>query len=215
MGYFYGNISYQIAWDVKMARMSDMSLRDRILEAAEECFATHGVVETTMDDLVHASGVPRATLYRHVGNKEQMIVAVALRHMDDVLDGIEAIMNRHDVLGDGLVRAVNYVIDVANQKELVGVQFAPAAGSARLVRLTEPTRDLIVERLIGFMGRVLKPFRDRGQVRADLLDAEAAAWLSVVLAGLVLAPDTIPPEYRDHMVRRMLLPAFAPSPSGD
>lgn len=189
--------------------MSDMSLRDRILEAAEECFARHGVVETTMDDLVHATGVPRATLYRHVGNKEQMILAVALRHMDEVLDGIEAIMGKHDDLGDGFVDAVDYVVDVATTRELVGVQFAPATGSARLVRLTEPTRELIVERLVGFMGRVLGPFRERGQVRAGLLDAEAAAWLSVVLAGLVLAPDTIPAEYREHMVRRMLLPAFA------
>lgn len=191
-----------------MCRMSDLSLRDRILEAAEECFATHGVVETTMDHLVHASGVPRATLYRHVGNKEQMILAVALRHMDEVLARIEDIMASYDDLGDGLVRAVDYVVEVASTQELVGVQFAPATGSARLVRLTEPTREAIVERLVGFMSRVLEPFRARGQVRDGLLDAEAAAWLSVVLAGLVLAPDTIPSEYREHMVRRMLLPAF-------
>lgn len=191
-----------------IAMSSDVSLRDRILEAAEECFATHGVVETTMDHLVAASGVPRATLYRHVGNKEQMILAVALRHMDEVLARIEDIMAGHDDLGDGLVEAVDHVVEVAHTKELVGVQFAPASGSARLVRLTEPTREIIVERLVGFMGRVLGPFRDRGQVRPDLLDAEAAAWFSVVLAGLVLAPDAIPDEFREHMVRRMMLPAF-------
>lgn len=189
--------------------MSDVSLRERILEAAEECFATHGVVETTMDDLVRASGVPRATLYRHVGNKEQMILAVALRHMDEVLDGIAKIMASHRDLADALVDTIDYAVETAHRQELVGVQLAPAAGSARLVRLTEPTRAIIAQRLTDFMGDVLRPFRDSGQVREDLTDVEAAGWLSVVIAGLVLAPDTIPAEFRGALLRSMLLPAFA------
>lgn len=192
-----------------MKVMSDVSLRDRILEAAEECFASFGVVETTMDDLVRATGVPRATLYRHVGNKEQMILAVALRHMDDALDGIARIMRSHDDLADALVHSIDFAVETAVRQELVGVQLAPAVGSSRLIRLTEPTRAMIAQNLTGFMGDVLRPFRDSGQVRDDLTDAEAAGWLSVVIAGLVLAPDTIPAEYRGHLLRSMLLPAFS------
>lgn len=191
-----------------MNAMTDTSIRDRILEAAEECFAAHGVVETTMDDLVQATGVPRATLYRHVGNKEQMILALSLRHMDETLDQLAEIMAADDDLGDALVRCIDHVVDTAKTQELVGAQLAPAAGSSRLVRLTEPTRALIAERLVAFMGEVLAPFRASGQVRPELSDAEAAGWLSVVIAGLVLAPDTIPDEFRGALLRTMLLPAF-------
>lgn len=57
-----------------------------MLDAAEECFARFGVAQTTVDDVVRVAKVPRATMYRHVGGKDDLVAAVAMRRFEAFLD---------------------------------------------------------------------------------------------------------------------------------
>ncbi|MFL6052519.1 MAG: TetR/AcrR family transcriptional regulator [Actinoallomurus sp.] len=56
-------------------------VRERIVDAAERCFARYGVGKTTVEDIV-AAGLPRATVYRgFVGGRDQVILEVLLRDL--------------------------------------------------------------------------------------------------------------------------------------
>ncbi|MDX6539578.1 MAG: hypothetical protein QOI71_1188 [Gaiellales bacterium] len=56
--------------------------RERILATAYELFLQHGLVAVGVDRIVAESGVAKTTLYRHFRSKEELAVAVLLRHQE-------------------------------------------------------------------------------------------------------------------------------------
>lgn len=185
------------------------SNRERLLDAAEECFLSFGVVETTIDDLVRRTGISRATLYRHVGNKEQVIAAVAARHLNRVLADVLGLLDGRPSLGDALIETILYLVDYAHEHELIAALLSPPTASSRLVELTQETRDDIQQQLIHFVEMLLSGYRPTGQVRADLDPDQAARWLALVTSALVLLPEAAPTRAeREALLRQMLLPAF-------
>ena len=189
------------------------SNRERLLDAAEECFLSYGVVETTIDDLVRRTGISRATLYRHVGNKEQVIAAVAGRHLNRVLADVLGFLEERPSLGDALIETILYLVDYAQEHELIGALLSPPTASSRLVDLTQETRDGIQQQLIHFVEMLLAGYEATGQVRDGLEPEQAARWLALVTSALVLLPDAAPTRAdREAVLRHMLLPAFLAEP---
>lgn len=77
----------------------------RLLDAAREEFVTHGFRRTSVGDIARRAKVSRPTVYRRLGDKDQIVRAVTLAEVMDFLLGI-----RHDVLakpspGDRAVEA--------------------------------------------------------------------------------------------------------------
>lgn len=58
-----------------MARIPEKT-RERILGAAQECFARHGLKKTTVDDIALAAGVGKGTVYLHFHDKDDVFMAV-------------------------------------------------------------------------------------------------------------------------------------------
>jgi AcrR family transcriptional regulator len=51
-----------------------LTMRDRLLEATYACVARYGIAKTTVEDVVKASGVSRATIYRHFpGGRDELL----------------------------------------------------------------------------------------------------------------------------------------------
>jgi AcrR family transcriptional regulator len=55
--------------------------RDRVLDAARECFAQHGL-DAQMDEIARAAKVGVGTVYRHFPTKEALAEAIAADHFD-------------------------------------------------------------------------------------------------------------------------------------
>ena len=56
--------------------------RERLLESARELFATDGIRAVSVEQLLDASGVGRASFYRHFESKDDLVVAV-LAHYNE------------------------------------------------------------------------------------------------------------------------------------
>ncbi|MFE0101529.1 TetR/AcrR family transcriptional regulator [Streptomyces sp. NPDC059009] len=54
-------------------------LREKVLDAAREQFITFGVRRSTVDDVAKRARVSRVTVYRRVGNKDQLVQECLLR----------------------------------------------------------------------------------------------------------------------------------------
>lgn len=53
---------------------SPTTVRERVFEGALVCIGRYGLARTTVDDVASASGVSRATIYRHFpGGREQLV----------------------------------------------------------------------------------------------------------------------------------------------
>jgi AcrR family transcriptional regulator len=50
-------------------------VRERLVTAAYELFARHGVQAVGIDAIIERSGVARQTLYRHFGSKQELVLA--------------------------------------------------------------------------------------------------------------------------------------------
>ena len=63
-----------------------------VLDAAARRLATDGIAATTVDDVAAEAGVSRATVYRYVGGKDEIVRAVIGRETAAVLDRLQAVV---------------------------------------------------------------------------------------------------------------------------
>ncbi|WP_329027087.1 TetR/AcrR family transcriptional regulator [Streptomyces sp. NBC_00690] len=70
--------------------------RERILAAAAELFATHGINATGMEQVAEAAPVSKRTLYAHFRTKSDLVIA----HLQDLTASgatLEDVLNREDI----------------------------------------------------------------------------------------------------------------------
>ncbi|MGW0179571.1 TetR/AcrR family transcriptional regulator [Nocardia sp. NPDC003345] len=68
----------------------------RILDAARTQFEEIGVKKTTIGDIARRASVDRATIYRRIGSREDLVRAVTAREVGDLLAELQAIPARHE-----------------------------------------------------------------------------------------------------------------------
>lgn len=56
--------------------------RERIVDAAERCFERWGAAKTSIDDVANEAGLSRATVYRYIGTRSELITALGIRAWD-------------------------------------------------------------------------------------------------------------------------------------
>src|ERR671935_1095700 len=64
--------------------------RRQVLAAAAQLFSERGVENVTMDEIAHAAGVGKGTLYRRYPDKGQLVLALmdaCVRHLQDQMAG--------------------------------------------------------------------------------------------------------------------------------
>jgi AcrR family transcriptional regulator len=114
---------------------------ESILDAAHAQFLRTGVRRTSGDDIARRAGVNRATLYRRVGTKDEIVRATYLQETRRVLAEIET------TIGDVPTRAGDAGFDPVEYVEtFFTVTITQLRGNALLAQLLEIDRD---ETLLG------------------------------------------------------------------
>ncbi|MEV0341445.1 helix-turn-helix domain-containing protein [Nocardia sp. NPDC050713] len=72
----------------------------RILDAALDQFVEVGIKKTTTEDIARRVGLDRATVYRRVGSRDDIVNAVFNREVARVMSDLTALPDRHDNLDD-------------------------------------------------------------------------------------------------------------------
>ncbi|MEP9394854.1 MULTISPECIES: TetR/AcrR family transcriptional regulator [Gordonia] len=78
---------------------------DPILDAALAVFADIGIRRATIDDIAKRAKVGRVTVYRKVGGKNEILVAVMIRESGRLFDQVRAAAERADSYADRVVNA--------------------------------------------------------------------------------------------------------------
>ncbi len=66
--------------------------RNEILDAFEECVATHGLEGTTLERLAAAAGLRRSLIRHHIGNRDQLLVAWVDRAVGRYSEDLKALL---------------------------------------------------------------------------------------------------------------------------
>ncbi|HEV3475099.1 MAG TPA: TetR family transcriptional regulator [Actinomycetota bacterium] len=91
----------------------------RILDAAFEAVATHGLSRLTMDDVARLAGLSRQTVYRYFPSKDTMIIALVAREEEAFIDGVRAANDRHERLEDVMREAILFSLETAREHPLL------------------------------------------------------------------------------------------------
>ena len=176
---------------------------DVALSRAVELFSSRGYSDTSMDDIVKATGVSRYGLYGTFGNKRELFEQALERYADDM--GRASFMRLLEP--DAALAHVRAIFDER-------VEHMCTCGQNRGCMLCHTAMELaphdseIEEVLQKFLARMSKVFaigldnaKQKGEVREDLDTAAAGKYLTGALFGLaVLARAGFPRETLDGFV---------------
>jgi AcrR family transcriptional regulator len=165
--------------------------QNRILHAALELFADHGVSGTSLQMIADAVGVTKAAVYHKFKTKEEIVIAVAEMELATLEDGLEAAEAQAD--------------SVAARKVLLTEVVGMAVERRRWVRTLQ--NDPVMVRLLGEH----EPFRNLiTRLYAILLDEAddteariSAALFSGAIAGTVINP--LVDDIDDDTLRSVLI----------
>jgi AcrR family transcriptional regulator len=181
---------------------------DRIVAAADSCFARFGVAKTTMDDVARAAGVSRPTVYRHFATRNDLLVAVVAERTRAQLDRAAALIEPRDSVAekvsDGLVHLVGDGLTDPVTRMLVDPQAVEGHDG-----LTDG-----FHRATELAAQLWRPVLERGQgdgeVDPDLDLDELVTWFTVVsliLTGRMARGDTDAEAHR-RTVETFVVPAL-------
>lgn len=175
--------------------------RDKILAAASDVFAERGFAGAGVDEIARRSGVNKAMLYYHVGDKQALYTAVLSGNIDRAREVIEAAVEAAGGPVERLIAmlcALTTIIREAPAYHRLVLREMAGGGShlepavlTRFVAIVSLTRRVLEE------GRATGVFRDLNPFLTHLL-----------LIGGVIATAAQP--LRRRLVEAGLIPAEAP-----
>ncbi|WP_182524777.1 TetR family transcriptional regulator [Nocardioides dongkuii] len=143
--------------------------RDRLLRAATEEFAAHGIAGARVDRIATAAGVNKAQMYSWYGSKDGLFDTVFAHHLDKIVDAVP--FDAKDLPGYAVALYDSYLSDV----ELVRL-----AVWNRLERV--PVGALLAGGLTASKFEDIERAQQAGHVVADLRPEDVYA-LVIALAG--------------------------------
>jgi AcrR family transcriptional regulator len=161
---------------------------ERILDAAGELFAEHGIGAVSMGDVARAAGCSRATLYRYFADRRELHVAYVHREARRIGGLVAADTARVRDPEKRLVTAVLSAVRRVRENPSLAAWFAAgdAAATAGLAQSSP-----VVEAI----GRTV------------VEDPLATRWVVRVIVSLLIAPGRDDAEER-AMVERFVVPAL-------
>lgn len=64
--------------------------RRALVDAASELFAERGVQATTMDDIAHAAGMSRTSVFNYFGHKEMILCEIGARYVNQIAEPLRS-----------------------------------------------------------------------------------------------------------------------------
>ena len=158
--------------------------RQRLLDAAGQCFAESGFAKTTVEEIAHTAGVSKGLVYHHFRSKDEVLRSVLERTLEqwNELTG-SAVINDQPAFIPALRRMAHNTLRWARRNPMVQATIRMDPLVLFAVGL-DPVRATMQ----AFQGRLERGLRDAvatGELRADL-DVERNAELLRVLHSAFL-----------------------------
>ena len=105
--------------------------RRRLLEAADRLFYDEGVHVVGIDRLLDESGVAKASLYAHFGNKDGLVRAYLEEHFEARREHVAQVLSRYGTPRERLLGLFSDVEDALANPMFQGCRFVNASAEAR------------------------------------------------------------------------------------
>lgn len=183
---------------------SEADARDRLLDAAEACYADRGVGRTRMSDIANRAGVHRRTLYHYFPTRDALLAACFVRAIAGVLDAAESCWHTDEPFLEQVVDAVLVGLGAARSSPTMALLIgADELGQTyHAAEASEIWRADLAETF----GRRIAAAVAAGEVRDDISVETMAHWVTRIAFSLVAEPGR-PQDGGDEGLVRAFVPA--------
>lgn len=194
---------------------SPRSVRDRLIDAAEECMRAKGIRATTVSEVAEAAGVSRGWLYRHFPDKVTLLGAAIVRLNNAYWSDAHAMLASIEGLDNQMVTGIQHGRTAYDDPGALLMklrveepdEFAACAGAG--------VQGLVPD-LADFWSRYLVAARDNGEIHPDTDIDDAAEWVARVILSLATMPgQRLDANNADELlahVRRYVMPGLKAQP---
>lgn len=189
--------------------------RERLVDAAEACIGRFGLAKTTLEDVAREAKVSRATVYRYVDNRDELMLAVLLRELDrsieHPLDDFVRDVDSPEAFALALADTSAYLLETIRSNPRLR-QLLQREGQGVNATITGASDALFREHADDLRPR-LEAARARGLVRDDLELDELAEWILRAILSLLTVEGPVHrgPDEERRFLRAVLAPALLPS----
>jgi AcrR family transcriptional regulator len=183
------------------------SPRERIVLAAERCFAQYGVAKTTVEDVAAVAGSSRASVYRYFpGGRDEIILAALLSSAQAFLPQIPQRLRSARSVGEAvvdlIVNAVGWVRSEPWREALLTTPLSRALSASDTAAL--------YALCAAFIAPYFEQAQEAGVVRPQLALDDAVEFVVRMVHSLLIVPghrDRTDAQLRRYL-RAFVLPAM-------
>lgn len=128
-----------------------------------------------MVEIASASGIGRATLYRHFPTREALIVAIMNQALVEAEQAIEASRLHEGTAAEALLRLVSAVIEIGDRYRFLMIQ-----------RTEETTEEQLRTHQRERVGAAVDALFKRGQDSGEFSPLLSPSWMTTIVGGLIV-----------------------------
>jgi AcrR family transcriptional regulator len=161
----------------------------RVLDAAREVFAEHGI-DAPVTEIAERAGVGVGTIFRRFPTKEDLLVAVVEQRTEQLIEAADLALESSDP-GAALRR----FMETATAMQISDVCWCEAGAD---IFGREGIREL-TDVLVGKIGELLTSAQTAGQVRSDVRALDIPVLLMAVAKSGLMLEDAVPGAWKRYL----------------
>lgn len=169
-----------------------VATRARIVEAASELVAEHGVAGTRLEDVMEASGTSKSQIYHYFADRQALMCAVVEARSRGVLEFQSSSLDKVRTLED--LRAWRDKVVALNRRKGSAGGCPMGSLASELADRSESAREILLagfDRWRGCLRNAFNAMRHEGQLAMSVnVDALAIRFLTALQGGLLMAQTT-------------------------
>jgi len=195
------------AWGADLPT-SDAEARQRLLDAAEKCYAERGLGRTKMTHIADKAGVHRSTLYSYFPNRDAVLTECFLRAVTAVLNAAEPCWETDEPFADQLVNSC--IVGLAVARESATMRMLTSDDELGHTFHAASASEKWQSRLRDGLGKRFAAAAERGDVRDDVTPETMAHWVTRICFSLIAEPGLTKYGGDEGLLRAFLPGAFSP-----
>lgn len=179
----------------KLDEKTQAARRERVLNAAEQCFARQGFHRTSMQDICREAGISAGALYVYFESKEALISGICEREMHELTARLNSVRAAADFMQGLVALGEAYTVHQPPEKLRLQVEINAEALRNPAVAKIVHTMDAFV---LQSFERLLEAARDAGQIKPTAEIPAIASILNIIGDGMcwqrAINPSFVPAD---------------------
>jgi len=183
---------------------SDPGMRERLLDAGEQCMRRFGLHKFSMEDVARHAAASRGSVYRYFPDRNALVEAVLERTARRFVASSEEAVRRRRTLSAQVAEAAVFILEHLHDEVLT--LHLHDEGETLFATLLASKVDGLLAGWIDFWKPYLEEAEKRGEIRKGLDHREAAEWIVRSMISFAVLPSAVldpknPEAVRSYVAR--------------